>query len=228
MCSASVHLNKLAAAKRQVQAAIRMFFKREDELAVHTVAAAAYGLLKDIKASRGMSEAADSYLTSIFYLVRDYRRGSLPAHMTSDVEFMAKVEAMAVQLMPITADSKLSDVRVSIGPVVERQYWNETNRAANFLKHADRDADGTLSIEDIDNNLLLAKCYCAYQDVAPDDLGNEGLVFQAFITTNNPAYLPGNSSFDSLILSMRKVSADRQHELCYRAIVELNTNEELA
>ena len=222
MATASLHVNKLAAAKRQLQAAIRMFFMREDELAVHTVAAAAYGLLKDIKSSRGMSEAADVYLTSTFYLVRDYRRGTLPAHMTSDAGFMAEVEQIANQLSPITADSKLSDVSVSIAPALERQYWNDTNQAANFLKHANRDTEGTLPLDKLDNQFLLTKCFCAYQDVAPVDLGNEGLVFQAFITANNPAYRVGSTSFDSLVLSMRKVPMEHQPTLCYRVIVEMN------
>lgn len=225
MATASLHVNKLAAAKRQLRAGIRMFFMPEDELAVHTVAAASYGLLKDIKTARGMSEAADAYLTSIFYLVRDYRRGTLPAHMTGDADFMSEVERIADQLSPITADSKLSDVRASVAPAVERKYWNDTNRAANFLKHADRDNDGTLSLDEIDNQLLLIKCCCAYRDVAPDDLGNEGLVFQAFITANNPAYQLGSSSFDSLVSSMRKVPLGRQPELCYKAIIELNASE---
>jgi hypothetical protein len=61
MTHASLHITKLAAAKRQLQAAIRMYFMPEDELAVHTVAAAVYGLLKDIKRERGMNEAADAY-----------------------------------------------------------------------------------------------------------------------------------------------------------------------
>lgn len=222
MATASLHVNKLAAAKRQIQAAIRLFFMPEDELAVHTIAAAAYGLLKDIKSARGMSEAADAYLTSIFYLVRDYRRGTLPDHMTSDAGFMAEVKRMASELSPITADSKLSDVRVSVGPAVERQYWNDTNRAANFLKHADRDTDQTLSLDELDNQLLLIKCCCAYRDVAPDDLGNEGLAFQAFITANNAAYQLGSTSFDSLVLSMRKVPVEKRQHLCYRVITEMN------
>lgn len=224
MATASLHVNKLAAAKRQIQAAIRLFFMPEDELAVHTIAAAAYGLLKDIKSARGMSEAADAYLTSIFYLVRDYRRGTLPEHMTSDAEFMVEVERMASELSPITADSKLSDVRVSVGPAVERQYWNDANRAANFLKHADRDTDQTLSLDELDNQLLLLKCCCAYRDVAPDDLGNEGLAFQAFITANNAAYQLGSTSFDSLVLSMRKVPVENRRQLCYRVITEMNAN----
>lgn len=198
MAIATLYINKLAAAKRQLQAAIRMYFMPEDELAVHTVAAAAYGLLKDIKSHRGMSEAADAYLISVFYLVRDFHRGTLPNHMTSDPTFMAQVKSIADQLSAITADSKLSDVRTYITPALERQYWNDTNRAANFLKHADRDVEKTLSVDELGNQLLLAKCCCAYRDVAPDDLGNEGLVFQAFVTAHNPAYQVGDTSFSTL------------------------------
>ena len=224
MATATLHVNKLAAAKRQIQAAIRLFFMPEDEIAVHTIAAAAYSLLKDIKSARGMNEAADSYLASIFYVVRDYRRGILPDHITGDAGLMAEVERMASELSAITADSQLSDVCASVGPAVERQYWNDTNRAANFLKHADRDTDQTLALDELDNQLLLIKCCCAYRDVAPDDLGNEGLAFQAFITANNSAYQLGTTSFDSLVLSMRKVPAERRQQLCYRVITEMNTN----
>lgn len=104
MSSASIHVTKLLAAKRQVQAAIRMYFQPEDELAVHTVAAAAYGLLKDIKKFRGMSEAADNYLINIFYAVRDFRCGTLPSHLVNDAVFMSEVEHLAHKLSPITAD----------------------------------------------------------------------------------------------------------------------------
>ena len=146
MSTAALHVTKLAAAKRQIQAAIRLFFLEEDELAIHTVASAAYGLLKDLKRDRGQSEAADIYRTAFFYVVRDFRRGTLPAHFTSDPSIMAEVERIADQLFFITADSKLPDVKLTIPQDVEKQYWNDNNRAANFLKHADRDTDGTLSL----------------------------------------------------------------------------------
>ena len=173
----------------------------------------------------GKSEAADAYLTGMFYVVRDYRRGTLPSHMTGDTDFMDEVKRLADLMSPITADSKLSDVQVSIGRSLEAQYWIETNRAANFLKHADRDVDQALSIETLDNKLLLIKCLSSYQDVAPGDLGNEGLVFQAFVTAANEAHQPGSSSFDSLVVSMRRVPPEHQLKLCYMAIAELNVNE---
>ena len=224
MSTAALHVTKLAAAKRQLQAAVRLFFLEEDELAIHTVASAAYGLLKDLKRDRGQSEAADSYRTTFFYLVRDFRRGTLPAHLTSDPSMLAEIERIADQLSPITADSKLSDVQVTLPPALEKQYWNESNQAANFLKHADRDTNGTLPLKSVDNSLLLMKCCSAYRDIAPDDLGTEGLVFEAFTAANNPAHQATGSAFDSLLESMKQVQNDHRFELCYKIIVEMNAS----
>ena len=55
--SAEILVTKLGAVRRLLQAAIRFHFHREDELAIHTVAAAAYGILKDLKNQRGLNEA---------------------------------------------------------------------------------------------------------------------------------------------------------------------------
>lgn len=224
MSTATLHVTKLAAAKRLLQAAIRLFFMEEDELAIHTVASAAYSLLKDLKRKRGRSEAAESYRTTLFYLVRDFRRGTLPDHMTSDPAMMAEIERIAEQLSPITADSKLSDVRVTISSDAEKKYWNKSNRVANFLKHADWDSDGTISVEQIDNHLLLMKCCSAYRDIAPDDLGNEGLVFETFVTAGNSSHQGTGSAFDSLVASMKRVPSEQRLGLCCKIIVEMNTN----
>jgi len=222
MAKTTLHINKLSAAKRQLQAAIRMHFQREDELAVHTVAAAAYGLLKDIKKSQGMSEAEDFYLVSVFYIVRDFHRGNLPEGIIQDSDFMAEVKSLAEQLSPITADSNLSDVRASIEPELERRYWNDTNRTVNFLKHANSDIEKTLSLDTFDNMLLLGKAVSAYQDVAPDDLGSEGFVFAAFITASNDTNQMGDSSFSSLVESMREAPVEVRSELSYELITKMN------
>lgn len=217
-----LHVTKLAAAKRQLQAAIRLFFLQEDELAIHTVASASYSLLKDLKRDRGTSEAADAYLTAFFYLVRDFRRGTLPDDMPSDPAFMAEVQQIADQLSPITADSKIEDVKVTISPDLEKDYWNKKNRVANFLKHADKDAASLISVDEVDNRLLLMKCCSIYRDVAPDDLGNEGSVFSAFIAASNLTRQSTVSSFERLVSSMRKVPEEDRMHLCYRVIREIN------
>lgn len=224
MPTATFHVTKIAAAKRQLQAAIRLFFFEEDELAIHTIASAVYILLRDLKRDRGQSEATDVYCAALFYVVRDFRRGTLPADMTSDLTMMAEIKRIADQFSPITADSKLSDVQVTISNSLEKRYWDNSNQAANFLKHADRDSDGILPLEKINNKLLLQKCCSAYQDIAPDDLGNEGLVFEAFIEAalNRAHQEATQTSFDSLVESMKRVPNDLRMALCYKLIVEMN------
>lgn len=173
--TASVHVTKFAAAERQLRAAIRMFFEEEDELAIHTVASAAYRLLSDLKDERGLDEAADAYLTSIFYAVRSYKRGTLPKHMSNDPELMAQIAEMAA-LLPIEADSSIGDVKASIDAESAQRYWRNRNKAANFLKHADKDPSATLDATDVDNANLLMQCLGAYTDLFKDQLAPEGLV----------------------------------------------------
>ncbi len=172
---ATVHITKLAAAQRQLRAAIRLYFVDEDELAIHTVASAAYRLINDLKAARGMSEAADVRLVSIFYVVRDFRRGILPKHISENSEMMKWVVEMAEKL-PITAESKIEDVTAHIDDDAARAFWRKRNEASNFLKHADKDSQGQISFEKIDNFTLLMQAMGAYTDLVKNDLGPEGLV----------------------------------------------------
>ena len=44
----NLYVTKLAAARRQLLEAIRMFFAEQDELAIHTVAAAAHRIIADL------------------------------------------------------------------------------------------------------------------------------------------------------------------------------------
>jgi len=87
-------LTKLEAAERQLRVAIRLFFERRDLVAVHTLAAAAQGVLRDLGRSRGFK--------SIF------------------------------------EGSEL------IRPECRKDLDRLFNRAQNFFKHADRDADAQL------------------------------------------------------------------------------------
>jgi hypothetical protein len=59
--SAAVHVLKVAAAQRQLDAAIRMTFANEDPLAVHTVAAAAGRVLRDLAKKRGHKVLAEQW-----------------------------------------------------------------------------------------------------------------------------------------------------------------------
>src|SRR5260221_5624954 len=95
---AKVHINKLAAGERQLRAAIRMFFAEEDALAIHTVASAAYGILKDLKAERGQDEAHDFYFAVMLGMVRAFRKGNLPIEISQNEKLMAQLEVASEKL----------------------------------------------------------------------------------------------------------------------------------
>lgn len=221
MPTAKLHVTKLAAAERQLRAAIRLYFAGEDELAIHTIASAAYRLLSDLKAERGIEEAENVYLTSIFYAVRDYRRGTLPEEMTSDSELMAWVRGLADQL-PIERDSKIEEVSLTLPRSAVGEFWNKRNRVANFLKHADRDSGSSISLDEVDNLLLLMQCYSAYKDLTRDDLGNEGFIFQLFVGVNRQDQSAPASQRDELLQKLANVPEQDRLHLCSVLITELN------
>lgn len=221
MATARLHITKLAAAQRQLRAAIRMYFGGEDELAVHTVAAAAYRVLADLKADRGMDEAANAYLTSIFYVVRDYRRGTLPKKLETDAEFMAWVKSVAEQL-PIGADAKIEDVSVTVSPNAARDFWRQRGKVANFLKHADRDSKASIALDEVDNLLLLMQGYGAYTDLTREELGNEGMVFQLFIGANREPQPNGTTQRDDIIRKLAAAPEADRLRMCSIFILELN------
>lgn len=60
-----VVLAKLDVGRRQIDSAIRMFFAEEDVVALHTVAAAAHGVLRDLARHKGITKSIkDSPLIS--------------------------------------------------------------------------------------------------------------------------------------------------------------------
>jgi hypothetical protein len=51
-------IEKLEAARRNLAAAVRHFFERGDPIAVHTLAAAAQGVIRDVARARGLAHAS--------------------------------------------------------------------------------------------------------------------------------------------------------------------------
>jgi len=216
----TVHVTKLGAAQRQLRAAIRLYFANEDELAIHTVASAAYRLISDLKAARGMNEAADSHLVSVFYVVRSFRRGTLPKHISENPEMMRWVKEMAEQ-MPITADSTPDEVTVHIGTEAERAFWRMRNEASNFLKHADKDAQAHIGLEKIDNLNLLMQAMAAYRDLVKNDLGAEGLVLWMFFSVSQGETETLPEKFQALGQKLLAISEDQRREFCHALVCEL-------
>ena len=220
--SATIHVNKLGAAQRQLRAAIRMYFADEDELAVHTVASAAYRLINDLKLAKGKDEVADYHLTSIFYAVRDFRRGTLPLYMTSNAGLMNLIKKLA-DTFPIEATSKFEDVSVSVTPDVTKQFWRKQNKASNFLKHADHDITAHIALDEIENSRLLMQTLGAYTDLVKDDLGAEGLVFWLYSSAEAGNYEGLPENFRGVAERLVELGPVGRREFCSAMILELNS-----
>jgi len=215
--SGKIYVTKLAAAQRQLCAAIRMFFAGEDELAVHTVASAAYHVLSDLKAERGRDEAADNYLNSFFYAVRAYRQGTLPDYLAKDPKRMQWIRDMADR-MPISASSEFKDVVASAPPEISQDFWRRRNAISNFLKHADRDAKSHISLDDVDNIELLMQASCSYLDLTNDGLGPEGFVLWVYFNVVKGMIEGMPKEFRKYASRLEELDPDEQIRFCSKWI----------
>lgn len=157
--SAEVHLSKLSAAQRQLDAAIRMRFAREDDLAVYTVAAAAHRILRDIMDKRDRSSAAESLRDGVRGLANAVARDVLPDHVRKEFEgseIWTVVLDLAKKIKAGGDDKKLT---VVASRDLDRHFWGFVAKPANFLKHADLDADAFLSMKELPlDSLLMSAC----------------------------------------------------------------------
>jgi len=222
--SAKIHVTKLTAARRQLAAAVRMFFSGEDELAIHTVASAAYRLLSDLKAKRGRDEVADYYRTAIFYGVRSYRRGKLPKYLANDPEAMDLIREVAEQL-PIRADSKLDDVSVSVSLETAQEFWQKRNAISNFLKHADRDTKSHIALDQVDNLQLLMQAVSAYVDLVHDPLEGEGRILGLYFKVVSGEIDGMPSEWQDIARKLEKLQPDERLRLCAQLVREWNSTQ---
>ena len=73
----TIQISKIAAAQRQLDAAIRMFFQTEDELAIHTVTAAAFQVFRDLTEERGGHLTKEVFRSGILNIAQQYVAGTL-------------------------------------------------------------------------------------------------------------------------------------------------------
>ena len=102
----ALQISKLAAAQRQLDAAIRMFFQREDELAIHTLTAAAFQILRDLAKKRGAHFTKEVFKSGIIEIAQQHVAGTLPADKKTMIE--------GSSLMPVI-EGLADDIRVQGG-----------------------------------------------------------------------------------------------------------------
>ena len=165
--SATIFVTKLGAAERQLNAAIRMSLANEDELAIHTVAAAAYRVLRDIKEKRGRSDSHDLFLRGLFGIAHDLATGKKnsmpPAIADAGPALLGAIESMRAGIAAGTIKTwqDLAPIKVDN----EGQFWREFNRPFNFLKHASEDSNEALDLSKIKNHELLVRAAGVFMEI---------------------------------------------------------------
>jgi hypothetical protein len=130
-------VGKLEAGKRLLGEAITLFFEERDPLAIHTLAASAQGVLRDIAIATNAEHAS---------ILHDHPY---------------------------------------VRPERRKEWINAINAPRNFLKHADKDPDGVLEFDEIENENLLLDAVLLYATVSETPLSAAN-VFMGWFTTKHP------------------------------------------
>jgi hypothetical protein len=216
--SGTVHITKVAAASRQLDAAIRMFFAKEDELAIHTIASAAFRILRDLIKGRGRNLTAEMLQNFFYTTAREYAEGKLPKEKLKLLENTALMRVITDILEAERAAGGKFDaghilIRPSPKGAIEKRLW--PSKAPNFLKHAHRDAETHLAADEIENeNDLIGACaaYLALMGTPSPEI----MAFYAFWAVKHDAEVGGEVR--ELALKLRSIEEPVRHRVCAKFI----------
>ena len=182
--TAKIYVTKLAAAHRQLCAAMRMFFVEEDELAIHTVASAAYRILSDLKLHRGKNEAADILKRGLYYITIDYLHGEISEKEIKDMGLQGIVNSLTENGL-VTINTKPDEFNLKVSASFDKGYWKWRNQVSNFLKHADRDLGGKVDLDSVDNRFVIGAAMAAYLDLTDGKFDESEPEFVTWMIYNN-------------------------------------------
>lgn len=114
-------ITRAGVARRQLNAAIRMFFRGDDELAVHTVAQGAFQIIRDLlgKQKKDVMEVAMS--RGLFEALKAHANGQLP---TSVAESLQKLIAQAPpDFLEAVRDRSFEDMEVTLRGFDRKAFW---------------------------------------------------------------------------------------------------------
>jgi hypothetical protein len=139
----------------------------DDELAVHTVAAAGYRILRDLLEKRGKNDLEEVVRTGIFTFAKDLASERLSREeidaIKRDHEMLFPLLLRVAEDIKFRGDHAARDaITARLSEQQKRTQWKEIGRSANFLKHADIDQYATINLRDIDNETLLTHASVAY------------------------------------------------------------------
>jgi hypothetical protein len=157
-----VAVTKFEASRRQLNAAILMYFREDDELAIHTVAHAALSILRELLDRREFDLHEDLLTRGFFEMLRLYRLGLLDKNVSEEPTFKEFALQIPEHMWNLIVANDFENVRLSLSGYNKKANWDDFNATYNFLKHADRDAKKALDLERVDNVRVLSYACAAY------------------------------------------------------------------
>jgi hypothetical protein len=185
----TLQISKIAAAQRQLDAAIRMFFQREDELAIHTVAAAAFQILRDVTKQRGGHFTSEVFRSGILRIAQQYVQGTLPPDKKAMIEGSSLMPTIAELAEHVRMQGDSFDkerIHVNVSEKDEHKLW--LSKTTVFLKHAERDSDDFLSADNLDNEKMLIGTCAAYVELMNQPTPEITAYFAFWSVRNNSAH----------------------------------------
>lgn len=163
MLRSTLKITKVAAAQRQIDAAIRMFFLDIDELAVHSVAGAATKLLQELHRKRGADPMSLQVKAGLLGMIKEHLAGkSFGAEVDGILDSLAgSITAQQRHQLQIS-DNTTPLARELQGNVATGVFWQKMLKSVNFLKHSTRDEEKLLNAEDVNNVNLIGHAVSSY------------------------------------------------------------------
>jgi hypothetical protein len=182
----TVQISKIAAAQRQLDAAIRMFFIREDELAIHTVAAAVFQILRDLIKHPGGHFTSEVFRQGILSIAKQFAQGTLAPDMKAIFEGSNLFKMIEPLIRDIREQGDAFDAQrldVSVTQQHEHKLW--LSRPKVFLKHGQQDPDDFLPADEIDNEKILMGACGAYVEIMKSPTPEIAAYFAFWVVKNS-------------------------------------------
>ncbi len=216
----TLQISKMAAAQRQLDAAIRMFFDREDELAIHTVAAAAFQVLRDLTKKRGVGFTTEVFREGIVSIAKQYADGTLPPDELAMIEGSAlktMIEPLIVDIRDRGDKFDKSKLRVKVSKQQEHKLW--LSETTVYHKHADRDHNNFLAADDLDNEKILMATCAAYLKLMNRPTP-EITAYFAFWAAKNHEVDGLAEELQKFARKLERANEGRRYKLCVRYLRE--------
>ena len=222
----STYINKTEAARRLINAAVRLRFMNADKLAIYVVIHAAFRCLCDILEKRGISLYEDNLAYSVFSLaiaLENKWKLSETEKLLLDQQPIKEVVDIIIEQRAHGNVQTHRDFQVFVPDELKMKFFHSLSVPANFLKHADKDWNKFIPEAEFDPDQLIVAACAAYRDVMKN-LSFEMKLFGLFkevITIGRLREM--RSPWHKLAKSLAKLSEEKRASMCLTLLEERDT-----